>query len=501
MSPSQETLDIIVDALLDACEHTHANAREILARVDRSRLARPTAREKNGADIECGVASALYHALRASSGCSASTSGTVRATSAFGVEREHTARTLAEATLSALDGAFASRHLADVRVCEGESGSISMCTVERYAELRDEGRAMCDKCGRFVIGGERGLWWHRKTKHADAHSEAMEAVERERNALVAISTSMAILSSRNNSNAKVACVDNRAKKAARDDDLKAGVEAARRGDGAVLDALIAANRVKALPLPGLEAARRGDVDRLRAIVSDGWDPGAKSAVDRHGSNALLWAAGGGHLECVKFLVETCEMNPQTAVQSGRRSYAGRNALHWAARNGHLSVVEYLLSRGVDVDGKTEDGSTAFAWACWQGHLNVMRYLVEVGRCDYLYRNEYGCNVACWCAMGSGGVECMEYLASLGVEFDLINANGHSTLHKAAQRGNRDVCAWLLENESLRVVSALARADNEGYDPAGLARVEGFRDVADWLDAHRRALTSSGTARDARTIET
>ena len=70
---------------------------------------------------------------------------------------------------------------------------------------------------------------------------------------------------------------------------------------------------------------------------------ATTAVDRHGSNALLWAAGGGHLACVRFLVESAGMDPEKAVQSGRRSYAGRSALHWAARNGHGDVVEYLLS--------------------------------------------------------------------------------------------------------------------------------------------------------------
>ena len=219
----------------------------------------------------------------------------------------------------------------------------------------------------------------------------------ERNALVALSAS----ASRSDS-VDSAYVHNKTKKETREEDLKAGMEAARRGDEGVMEALIAANRVKPLPLPGLEAARRGDLNSLRTLVIDGWDPSSTTAVDRHGSNALLWAAGGGHLACVRFLVESAGMDPEKAVQSGRRSYAGRSALHWAARNGHGDVVEYLLSRGVAARFKTLDGSTAFAWAAWRGQMDVMRLIVEHG-CDQHLCNDYGCNVACWTTMGAGGV--------------------------------------------------------------------------------------------------
>jgi ankyrin repeat protein len=187
------------------------------------------------------------------------------------------------------------------------------------------------------------------------------------------------------------------------------------------------------------------------------------------------------------------MDPEKAVQSGRRSYAGRSALHWAARNGHGDVVEYLLSRGVAADSKTADGSTAFAWAAWRGQMDVMRLIVEHG-CDQHLCNDYGCNVACWTTMGAGGVECCEYLASLGVRFDLINANGHSTLHKAAQRGNQAVLSWLLDTPHLAITARHARPDSEGYAPADLARVEGFRDVADWLATRQTTLPSTAVDR-------
>ena len=113
-------------------------------------------------------------------------------------------------------------------------------------------------------------------------------------------------------------------------------------------------------------------------------------MDRHGSGALLWAAGGGHLPACRFLVEVAGIDPTTTAQAGRRAYSGRTALHWAARNGHVDVVEYLVSeRGMDVDARTAEGTTAFAWACWQGEVNTARWLVERGGCSFGAVNTFG----------------------------------------------------------------------------------------------------------------
>lgn len=120
--------------------------------------------------------------------------------------------------------------------------------------------------------------------------------------------------------------------------------------------------------PAFEAARDGNESALRELVARGWDP---SEEDKHGSTALLWAAGGGHLPVCKFLVEECglavvpdaaagQISAHTALLSKQalkqdafgKSLRGdakplskqalkrrRNALHWAARHGHLPVCK------------------------------------------------------------------------------------------------------------------------------------------------------------------
>ena len=61
-------------------------------------------------------------------------------------------------------------------------------------------------------------------------------------------------------------------------------------------------------------------------------PFACHAVDRHGSTALHWAAGGGHMHVCRWLLEEAQAD---ALHTQPAS--GRNALHWAARNGHAEV--------------------------------------------------------------------------------------------------------------------------------------------------------------------
>lgn len=121
--------------------------------------------------------------------------------------------------------------------------------------------------------------------------------------------------------------------------------------------MISEGRIQSLG-PGLDACRAGDLATLRALVldsTDPWDPTAPGSRDKHGASGMLWAAGGGHLECCRFLRDECGLDPNPdseragggdggggAVQHARRGYNGRTALHYAARNGHVEVLRWLI---------------------------------------------------------------------------------------------------------------------------------------------------------------
>ncbi len=413
----------------------------------------------------------------------------VTVTSAFGLSRRLLPIALAEAITEAIPADTRHRFLVDARPAPGDSGVIHITSRTHYELMRERGLLRCVLCGKFVSGG-RALWWHNKTRHGLDHSTAVEAALQERAALSINVYRPKFFDGHGHCDPRPCNIKRNA------GDLAEGMKAARLGNAKVLDTLIAHGRIEALQDQGLEAARRGDISTLRELLANGWDPNI--ATDRHGSSALLWAAGAGQLAVCRFLIEQAGVDPIKTVQAGRRAYHGRTALHWAARNGHVDIIRYLVSeQGVPVDARTSEGTTAFAWACWKGHLNAMRWLVEDGKCAPGVVNTFGCNAAMWCVQGEADVDACEYVYSLGVSFRLLNSNGHSVLHKAAQRGRRDICAWLLgwdwesdQNAATRrgdkswgtslLDSSHLRADSEGFQPSDLARLADDQSLQEWL---------------------
>ena len=97
------------------------------------------------------------------------------------------------------------------------------------------------------------------------------------------------------------------------------------------------------------------------------------------------------------------------------------------------------------------------------------------------------------AQGKGDVAAMKWLERKQCDLYLVNNNGHGVLHKAAQRGQQDICSWFLEN-SISKTSALdglklVGPDTEGYCPSDLAGMEGFETLARMLASSEIELVS------------
>lgn len=257
---------------------------------------------------------------------------------------------------------------------------------------------------------------------------------------------------------------------------------------------------------GLAAAAAGDVAAMAFECERGaFDPVAD--VDPHGSSALHWAAGGGHVAACEWLVR----EKHVPVDATRRK-DGRAPTHWAARNGRLDVLAWLVSRGADANATTYDGDTPFNLAVWQGHDHVARFLVETGGVDPTRRNRWGCNALLWaCTRTRRGatpeekvvgdaffderetknersvLETVKWLVDeLGVPVDVVNVNGHGAIHKCAIYGHGEVIDWLTSsvNEKRGWLDARHFApDDRNSAPSDLARTNGH--VA--LSATLRAL--------------
>lgn len=196
----------------------------------------------------------------------------------------------------------------------------------------------------------------------------------------------------------------------------------------------------------IEAAKIGDLKQLQVLlennIMNGLEPvDVNACIDDDGNTLLTWAAGNGHLNMCRYLVEHLGMDPRAAGGKRRR---WRQPVHWSARNGHTSLCQWLVEeKGVDIDASTENGTTPLHFAIWMGHFECVAWLVEVGHCDVNRRNQFGCNAAHWAAF-RGDVKMLKYMFLHGLDFLHINKNLRSPLHKAAVKGNEEACMWLLK---------------------------------------------------------
>ena len=400
----------------------------------------------------------------------------------YGTTTVVTARELGIKLLRAIPAeCVAQASLADIRLSPGNSGTIHIVTLQHFRACGEQGFVLCPSCGKF-LRGEQGLWWHQKMVHGSDHTSAKEVAAAQISSMALVPFTGTKMREGGNTNTTPG--DGKSAAATDQTSPLTTAAAAASTTTTTTTTTIDANEppikkhrtqepfvVRKALSPGMEAAKTGDLTTLKRLVEvEHWD--AQTSVDHvHGSTALLWAAGGGHLNVCQYLVEQCHADPE-ARQLGRRSFGGRTALHWAARRGHIDVCQWLIERAqVPVDTMTDDGTTPFCWCCWQGHTELARYLVKKG-CDPHAINRYGCNVTMWSVQGCANVELLHLLKDLGCSFLLKNSNNHGCMHKAGQRGKQDVVEWLVKEIPNILHVDHFNKDGEGYRPSGLAHVEG-----------------------------
>ena len=124
-------------------------------------------------------------------------------------------------------------------------------------------------------------------------------------------------------------------------------------------------------------------------------------------------------------------------------------------------------------------------------MPTMELLAAHPRVDVRALNKFGCAAVQWAA-AAGRVESLRWLQAKGLSLGHVNAANHGAIVKAAWKGHREACEWLLlDPEGPRLTAQLELLDLEGRTVAELVRQNGQHEMADWLHGliQERARTS------------
>ncbi|XP_063417181.1 uncharacterized protein LOC134699512 [Mytilus trossulus] len=96
------------------------------------------------------------------------------------------------------------------------------------------------------------------------------------------------------------------------------------------------------------------------------------AMTLNGMTPLMWAAVGGHLEVVMYLVT------HGSQLEAKDWLIGKTPLMTAAVWGHLEVVMYLITQGSQLDATSRVGYTALHYAARNRWIDVTKWLIDQG---------------------------------------------------------------------------------------------------------------------------
>ena len=268
-----------------------------------------------------------------------------------------------------------------------------------------------------------------------------------------------------------------------------------------------------------KSAANGELNNLKRIIEESSnteiitesekDDNIKSILyskDRNGAIAEHWAAGGGHAHCLEYLLMLNKKHPLNNNNEDKISKVkrrdGKTSLHYAARNGHINCIELLLQQQQQqesskyykqvvllVDEPSGDGTTPLHMACYGGKFNSIKCLIEQYYANPSYENDWGCNASHWIAMSINTnrdevIQACEYLYNAcQLSFHTVQKQGHTSLHKAAQRKNVHVIQWLgtvLKNNDYEQ-KQIGMEDVGGNKPSDiLENVGGDSEVVQWM---------------------
>lgn len=209
-----------------------------------------------------------------------------------------------------------------------------------------------------------------------------------------------------------------------------------------------------------EVALGGDMARVQALVAQ--DPALVNAKGRRDKMPIHWAAQGGHLKIVAFL-----LSKGAAVDS--RNDVDETPLIYAAEGGHVDLVKYLIQKGADVNAKAKSGQPVLFYAVNGGNADVVRLLLAKGAVCTYNANE-GWTLLHTAAWGTS-LPIVQMLLDKGLAADAKSASGRTPLQSACLGGDKGIVDLLI-----RRGADVNSCSQDGACPLGLATTAGNTDA-------------------------
>jgi len=209
------------------------------------------------------------------------------------------------------------------------------------------------------------------------------------------------------------------------------------------------------------AAAEGRLDVVQLFLAKGLDI---NLPDEKTQGPIFYAAGGGHTELVKMLLDR-----KAAIRgTGMMADVAGTPLHDAARGGHIATMELLIARGVPLTA-TEFGRTALEVAANEGQVEAMKLLLAKGmKVDAVVPQTYG-ETPLHHAVFQGHLAAVRFLIDNGANVNKVETGrGRTPLHQIADHGNldgerRDIAVLLLDKGA-----KIDAKDSAGKTPLALA---------------------------------
>lgn len=315
--------------------------------------------------------------------------------------------------------------------------------------------------------------------------------------------------------------------------------AAAEGNVEAIEALLAAGadlhaRLESGFTPLLFAVREGRLDAVKALVKVGASvneaiespkrvPGGKGP--RAGTTALILAAINAHYELAAWLLD--HGADPNATGPG---YTALHTVTWVRKPGvgdndpapdgsgnmtSLQFVKKLVDGGADINARMTKkvnvgltslntlGATGFLLAARTADAELMRYLAALGA-DPKIPNAEGANamiVAAGLGTRSPGedagaqpevVEALQAALGLGCDINAVDNNGESAMHGAAYKNLPGAVDFLVSHGAK--VEIWNRKNKQGWTPLTIAegyRFGNYKPSPETADAIRRALIAAG----------